>query len=120
MVNRKKIARGRAEREALVASVFGAAYSLARGSLPRGDYAPDDLLDAFDPSSTRSTPHPGPSGRGPPRYSRSLRSNRYGLQSCFAGWGPVGGPAAGSKIRGALVAYGFETLYGLNGLRYLP
>jgi predicted RNase H-like nuclease len=58
-VHRKKIARGRAEREALVASVFGPAYWLARERLHRGDYAPDDLLDAFAALWTAGRIHSG-------------------------------------------------------------
>jgi predicted RNase H-like nuclease len=47
MVYRKKSAAGRAEREALVLAAFGPAYLEARGVLPAGGCAPDDLLDAF-------------------------------------------------------------------------
>ncbi len=47
MAHAKKTAQGRAEREALVASVFGSAVSAARACLPRGGWAMDDLLDAF-------------------------------------------------------------------------
>ena len=47
MANRKKSAAGKAERESLVQPLYGAAYGAARASLPRGQYANDDLLDAF-------------------------------------------------------------------------
>lgn len=43
----KKSSAGKAEREALVNPVYGAAYAAARSSLPRGQYGNDDLLDAF-------------------------------------------------------------------------
>jgi predicted RNase H-like nuclease len=47
MAHRKKSSAGRAEREALVKPVYGAAYSEAQARLPRGQYDNDDLLDAF-------------------------------------------------------------------------
>lgn len=47
MVHRKKSTAGRSEREALVKPVYGAAYTAAQSSLPRGQYRNDDLLDAF-------------------------------------------------------------------------
>lgn len=47
MVHRKKSSAGRSEREALVTPVYGAAYTAAQSSLPRGQYRNDDLLDAF-------------------------------------------------------------------------
>lgn len=47
MVHRKKLSAGRAEREALVKPAYGAAYTAAQSSLPRGQYHNDDLLDAF-------------------------------------------------------------------------
>jgi predicted RNase H-like nuclease len=47
MQHAKKTAAGKREREALVTSKFGDAYRAAQSSLPRGQYANDDLLDAF-------------------------------------------------------------------------
>jgi len=47
MAHPKRKAEGRAEREALVEPVYGAAYVATQASLPRGDFANDDLLDAF-------------------------------------------------------------------------
>ena len=47
MSHRKKSPAGKAEREALVMSRFGAAYTRARSTLPFGQYSNDDLLDAF-------------------------------------------------------------------------
>lgn len=47
MVHRKKSSAGKVEREALVKPVYGAAYTAAQSSLPRGRYGNDDLLDAF-------------------------------------------------------------------------
>jgi len=47
MAHRKKSSAGKAEREALVRPLYGAAYSAAQLSLPRGQYSNDDLLDAF-------------------------------------------------------------------------
>lgn len=47
MAHRKKSADGRAEREALIRSKFGDALAVAQSKLPRGQYAADDLLDAF-------------------------------------------------------------------------
>ena len=47
MAYRKKSSSGRAERESLVKPVYGAAYTGAQSSLPRGRYGNDDLLDAF-------------------------------------------------------------------------
>lgn len=47
MVHRKKSTAGRAEREALVKPAYGATYTAAQSSLPRGQYRNDDLLDAF-------------------------------------------------------------------------
>jgi predicted RNase H-like nuclease len=47
MAHRKKSSAGRAEREALVEPLYGAAYTAAQSSLPRGQYGNDDLLDAF-------------------------------------------------------------------------
>ena len=47
MANRKKSSAGKAEREALVKPLYGIAYTAAQASLPRGQYANDDLLDAF-------------------------------------------------------------------------
>lgn len=47
MIHRKKSALGRKEREQLVIPYFGKAYSEAQACLPRGQYANDDLLDAF-------------------------------------------------------------------------
>jgi predicted RNase H-like nuclease len=46
MMHNKKSPAGRSEREALVLSVFGTAYSSAQSTLPRGRYTNDDLLDA--------------------------------------------------------------------------
>ncbi len=47
MQNKKKTSAGRAERENLVKPCYGQAYQAAQNSLPRGQYANDDLLDAF-------------------------------------------------------------------------
>jgi predicted RNase H-like nuclease len=47
MAQRKKSSSGRAEREALVKPLYGAAYAAARSSLRRGQYGNDDLLGAF-------------------------------------------------------------------------
>ena len=47
MANGKKKPAGKTEREALVKPVYGRAYAIAQSSLPRGQYANDDLLDAF-------------------------------------------------------------------------
>jgi predicted RNase H-like nuclease len=47
MAHSKKNKPGRAERERLVVAYFGEAYREARSSLPKGKFAPDDLLDAF-------------------------------------------------------------------------
>jgi len=47
MVNRKKSPAGKTEREALVKPLYDTAYKMAQSSLPRGQYANDDLLDAF-------------------------------------------------------------------------
>jgi predicted RNase H-like nuclease/protein-L-isoaspartate O-methyltransferase len=47
MAHQKKSADGRAEREALIRSKFGDALAVAQSKLPRGQYAADDLLDAF-------------------------------------------------------------------------
>ena len=47
MSHAKKTPMGRAEREELVVSVFGAGVEAAREGLPRGGWAGDDLLDAF-------------------------------------------------------------------------
>jgi predicted RNase H-like nuclease len=47
MVHGKKSAPGKAEREALVRREYGDTYAAARSSLPRSQYANDDLLDAF-------------------------------------------------------------------------
>jgi predicted RNase H-like nuclease len=47
MVHNKKRSAGHAEREALVSLRYGQAYAMARASLPRVQYAKDDLLDAF-------------------------------------------------------------------------
>ena len=47
MSHRKKSSAGKAEREALVKSMYGTAYTAAQSSLPRGQYGNDDLLDAF-------------------------------------------------------------------------
>jgi len=47
MNHAKRTPQGRAEREALVVSVFGAEVEAARASLPRAGWANDDLLDAF-------------------------------------------------------------------------
>ena len=47
MTHKKTLSEGRAEREALVKPVYGAAYTAAQSSLRRGHYGNDDLLDAF-------------------------------------------------------------------------
>jgi predicted RNase H-like nuclease len=47
MANRKQSSAGKAERETLVKPLYGTAYTAAQASLPRGQYANDDLLDAF-------------------------------------------------------------------------
>ncbi|MHC1744024.1 MAG: DUF429 domain-containing protein [Syntrophobacteraceae bacterium] len=47
MSYRKKSRAGKVEREALVIPRYGAAYSAATSTLPRGQYSFDDLLDAF-------------------------------------------------------------------------
>lgn len=47
MVHRKKSDDGRAEREALILSKFGGSLAVTQSKLPRGQYAADDLLDAF-------------------------------------------------------------------------
>jgi predicted RNase H-like nuclease len=47
MLYRKKSCAGRAEREALVNPLYGAAYLAAQSALPSGRYGNDDLLDAF-------------------------------------------------------------------------
>jgi predicted RNase H-like nuclease len=47
MVHRKKSSAGRTEREGVVEPLYGAAYTAAQSSLPRGRYRNDDLLDAF-------------------------------------------------------------------------
>lgn len=47
LTNSKKSLVGRAEREALVRPLYGSAYTIAQLSLQRGQYANDDLLDAF-------------------------------------------------------------------------
>lgn len=47
MVHSKKRTAGRIERESLVLSVYGKAYEEAQVSLPKNEYANDDLLDAF-------------------------------------------------------------------------
>jgi predicted RNase H-like nuclease len=47
MAHSKKSPAGKAEREALVKPLYGSAYVTAQSSLPRGQYANDDLLDAF-------------------------------------------------------------------------
>jgi len=47
MANGKKKPAGKAEREALVKPLYGPAYAAAPSRLPRGQYANDDLLDAF-------------------------------------------------------------------------
>lgn len=47
MAHRKKCPAGRAEREALVKPVYGAAYTAAQSGSPHGHYRIDDLLDAF-------------------------------------------------------------------------
>lgn len=47
MVHPKKSSAGKAEREALVKPAYGATYTAAQSSLPRGQYRNDDLLDAF-------------------------------------------------------------------------
>jgi predicted RNase H-like nuclease len=47
MAHRKKSPSGRTERESLVKPLYGAAYTAAQSSLPRGQYGNDDLLDAF-------------------------------------------------------------------------
>lgn len=47
MEHRKKSPEGRLEREALVKSRYSAPYELAQRSLTSGEYANDDLLDAF-------------------------------------------------------------------------
>ncbi|MBS0244909.1 MAG: DUF429 domain-containing protein, partial [Proteobacteria bacterium] len=47
MRSSKKTLAGRNERKELVASKFGSAVQEAREHLPKGEYACDDLLDAF-------------------------------------------------------------------------
>jgi predicted RNase H-like nuclease len=47
MANGKKKPAGKLEREALVKPMYGSAYTIAQSSLQRGQYANDDLLDAF-------------------------------------------------------------------------
>ncbi|HTP57612.1 MAG TPA: DUF429 domain-containing protein [Spirochaetia bacterium] len=47
MEHSKKTKQGRAERERLVKSFFGARYAAAREGLPRAGWSMDDFLDAF-------------------------------------------------------------------------
>jgi predicted RNase H-like nuclease len=47
MAHGKKKKLGRSEQESLAVASFGEADCQARSSLPKGTFAPDDLLDAF-------------------------------------------------------------------------
>ncbi|HNR12798.1 MAG TPA: DUF429 domain-containing protein [Thermodesulfobacteriota bacterium] len=55
----KKTSVGRAEREGLVSSRYGTAYTCALSALPAGQYSRDDLLDAFSALWTAERIHAG-------------------------------------------------------------
>jgi predicted RNase H-like nuclease len=59
MSHRKKSPAGKAEREALVVSRYGTAYTSARSTLRAGQYSKDDLLDAFSALWTAERVHDG-------------------------------------------------------------
>ena len=59
MSYRKKSMAGKVEREALVMLRYGAAYTAAKSTLPRGQYSNDDLLDAFAALWTAERVHAG-------------------------------------------------------------
>ncbi len=76
MAHGKKKKLGRAERERPAIAYFGEAYCHARSGLPKGRFAPDDLLEAFAALRTAERIAKG----GPLVTPPNPRIDRFGLR----------------------------------------